>query len=83
MEADNHVFKVNEPNSKRFTKERLFKMSRSRSQSNLLNSVGQDDEADEDTYCPVQVPDVRFMFEDLSADEDGESHDSSNQRIKT
>lgn len=48
----------------------------------LLDSVGQNDEADEDADGAVQKPDAGLVFEHLSADQDGETHHSSNQRVK-
>lgn len=48
-----------------------------------LDSVGEDDEADEDAYCPVQVPHLGFVLEHFGADEDGEAHDSSDQRVES
>lgn len=49
------------------------------SDEHLLDAVGEDDEADEDPYCPVQVPHLGLVPEHLGADEDGEAHDSAHQ----
>lgn len=48
-----------------------------------LDSVGEDNEAHEDSYCSVQVPHLRLMLEHLGADEDGEAHDPAHQRVKS
>lgn len=48
-----------------------------------LDSIAEDDEADKDAYCPVQVPHLGLLLEDLGADEDRESHDASHQRVES
>lgn len=48
----------------------------------LLDSICQNDESDQNSDGPVQEPDVRVMLEDFSADQNWESHDGSNQRVK-
>lgn len=49
----------------------------------LLDSVGEDDKAYEDTYCPIQVPHLGFVFEHFSTDEDREAHDPPHQRVES
>lgn len=49
----------------------------------LLDSVGEDNEAHEDSYCSIQVPHLGLMLEHLGADEDGEAHDPAHQRVKS
>lgn len=48
----------------------------------LLDSICEDDQTYQDTYCSVQVPDFGLLLEHFSTDEDGEAHDSTNQRVK-
>lgn len=48
----------------------------------LLDSICEDDQTYEDTYCSVQVPDFGLLLEHFGADEDGEAHDATNQRVK-
>ena len=49
----------------------------------LLDSIGKDDQPYKDSYRPVQVPHLGLMLEHLSADEDGEPHDSPHQGVET
>lgn len=51
--------------------------------NHLLDSISEDDQTYEDTYCPIQVPHLGFMLKHFSADEDGEPHDSPHQRVES
>ncbi len=53
------------------------------SSNHLLDSIGEDDQTYEDTYCPIQVPHLRLLPEHFSTDEDGEAHDSAHQRVES
>lgn len=53
------------------------------STENSLDPIGEDDEAYEDTYCPIQIPHLGLMLKHFSTDEDGEPHDSPHQWVKS
>lgn len=48
----------------------------------LLDTISEDDQTYEDSYCSIQIPDFRFLLEHFGTDEDGESHDSAHQGVK-
>lgn len=48
----------------------------------LLHAVCQNDESNENSHGAIQEPDVRVVLEDFGADQNGESHNGTNHRVK-
>lgn len=48
----------------------------------VLDPVGKDGEADEDTDAAVQVPDFGVMFEHFCTQKDGEAHHSPDKGVE-
>lgn len=48
----------------------------------LLDTICQNDESNENSDGAIQKPDVSMVLEDFGADQNGKSHDRTNQRVK-
>lgn len=48
----------------------------------LLDAICQNDESNENSHGAIQEPDIRVVLEDFGADQNGESHNGTNHRVK-
>lgn len=48
----------------------------------VLDAICQNDESNENAHGAIQVPDVSMVLEDFGADQNGKSHDGTDQRVE-